>query len=272
MASIRRWQDLASPDFSHLDRDRTVALLPAGATEQHGPHLPVSVDALIAREICARAFTHLPDDHAVLLLPASDIGKSNEHIDFPGTLTLSAETLTRLWFEIGQSVARAGVRKLVFLNSHGGQPQVMEIVARDLRVRERMMAVTAGWWHLGTPKDLFGAAEARHGIHAGAVETSMMLALAPDLVRMDRAENFVPVMAATEEDHDRLSWLGGVGIGWKAEDIHPAGAAGNALAADADKGRQIVDAAARGLARLLEEVSAYPLGFLDGRGGGEPSG
>jgi creatinine amidohydrolase len=185
MAAIRRWQDLAWPAFETLDAERTVAVLPVGAIEQHGPHLPVAVDALIAGEVAARAFAFLADDVPALLLPTSSIGKSNEHIDYPGTLTLSAETLTRVWFETGQSVARAGVRKIVFLNAHGGQPQVMEIVARELRVREKMMAVTTGWWHVaGPPPEAVSDAERRHGIHGGQVETSMMLALAPELVSM----------------------------------------------------------------------------------------
>ncbi len=265
MAEIRRWSDLRSPQFDTLDGERTVALFPVGATEQHGPHLPVCVDALIARSIAERSFSHLGADVPVLLLPVCEIGKSNEHIDFPGTLTLSADTLSRVWLEIGQSVARAGVRKIVFLNSHGGQPQVMEIVARELRVREKMMAVTCGWWHLGSPAGHYGEAEDRHGIHAGAVETAMMLALAPDLVDRGKAADFRPVMADIEAGHDHLTYLGGVGIGWQAQDLHPSGAAGNASLADAQTGAAIVDKAARGLAGLLAEVSAYPLSALKDR-------
>ena len=262
MADIRRWGELKSADFEALDPERTVALFPVGATEQHGPHLPVCVDALIARAIAERAFARLDADVPVLLLPTSEVGKSNEHIDFPGTLTLSAETLIRMWFEIGQSVARAGIRKIVFLNSHGGQPQVMEIVARELRVRENMMAVTCGWWHLGSPRGYFDDAEDRHGIHAGAVETSIMLALAPHAVDMDRAGDFRPVMADIEADHHHLAYLGGVGIGWQAQDLHPSGAAGDATRADAEIGAVIVEKAAVGLAELLAEVSAYPLSAL----------
>jgi len=138
MARLRHWQDLTSRQFEDLDPARTVAVLPIGATEQHGPHLPVGVDAMIAQAISAQAFAELPETVPALLLPTSRIGKSNEHIDFPGTLTFSAATLGAMWFEIGESVARAGLRKLVFVNSHGGQPQVMEIVARDLRVKLQM--------------------------------------------------------------------------------------------------------------------------------------
>lgn len=262
MASVRMWQELTTKDFEALDRDRTVAVLAVGAIEQHGPHLPVWVDALVAEEVVRRAFAYLGDEVPALMLPPMPIGKSNEHIRFPGTLTLSAETLIRLWTEIGESVNRAGVAKLVFLNAHGGQPQVMEIVARELRVRHAMMAVTSSWWNLVDQTGLFEEAERLHGIHGGAVETSVMLALRPDLVRTDEAQDFRPVTAEIEGTFERLRYLGGVGIGWQAQDIHPEGVAGNATAADAKKGREVVEGAARGLARLIEEVSAYPLSAI----------
>ena len=163
---------------------------PVAAIEQHGPHLPVEVDTAINRGILARAMELLPTDLPVTVLPAMPIGKSNEHISYPGTLTLSAETLIRLWTEIGESVARAGVRKLVLFNSHGGQPQIADIVARDLRVRRDMFVVTASTYALGRPAGLFPAAELKHGIHGGSVETSIMMHLHPDLVRRDKLANF----------------------------------------------------------------------------------
>ena len=123
------WQELRSPEFEALDPERTVALLPVGAVEQHGPHLPVMVDAGLNQAIVERALGLLPEGTPVLVLPMTSYGKSDEHRDFRGTLTLSAETLGRVWHEIGVSVRRAGVRKLLFLNSHGGQPQVMQIAA-----------------------------------------------------------------------------------------------------------------------------------------------
>ena len=119
----------------------------------------------------------------------------------------------RLWLEVGESVARAGLRKLIFLNSHGGQPQVMEIVARELRVRRRMLCVACSWWHMGLPEGLFDVQEVRHGVHGGDIETSIMLALRPDLVRMERAENFRPVTLDIEPHFERLRYLGGPAIG-----------------------------------------------------------
>lgn len=264
MTRARRWQDLTTVDFDDLDPASTVAVLPVGAIEQHGPHLPVETDALIAGRIAEAAVEAVPE-LPVLLLPLMPVGKSNEHIDYPGTLTLPVETLIALWREIGESVARSGIRKLLFINSHGGQPQVMEIVARELRVRRQMLCVTSNWWHMGLPDGLIPAEEERHGIHGGLVETSLVLHLRPDLVRMDRAEDFQPVMAEIEGDTEKLTYVGGVGIGWQAQDIHPAGVAGNAAAATPEIGARIFDHVVAGYAKLLGEITAYPLSRIKSR-------
>lgn len=264
MTGPRRWQDLTTVDFETLDPECTVAVLPVGAIEQHGPHLPLATDALIAERIAAAAVERA-GDLPILLLPTMPVGKSNEHIDYPGTLTLPAETLIGLWRDLGRSVSRSGVRKLLFINSHGGQPQVMEIVGRELRIGEEMLCVTSSWWHMGLPDGLIPEGERRHGIHGGTVETSLMLHLAPDLVRMDRAQDFTPVMAEIAGQTERLTYVGGVGIGWQAQDIHPAGVAGNARAATAQIGATIFEHVVAGYVTLLREVSAYPLSRLKRR-------
>ncbi len=261
MAGLPRrfWQDMTTAEFARLDAGRVIALLPVGAIEQHGPHLPVVVDACINRGIVARALELMPEELPVAVLPLLPVGKSNEHLAFPGTLSLSAETLARLWTEIGESVARAGVRKLVLFNSHGGQPQVMEIVARDLRVRLGIVAVAYSWYAAGIPPGLFPEAEVQDGIHAGAIETSMMLHLRPDLVQMDEARNFAPLMRELTEDGYRLLSPTGPGrLAWQAQDLHPSGACGDATNADAERGRALVDHAARALVDLLIEVDRFP--------------
>jgi creatinine amidohydrolase len=260
---MRRWADLTTTDFAYLDPERTIALLPLGAVEQHGPHLPLSTDAVIAEEIAQRGAERANAD--VLLLPALEIGKSNEHLAYPGTLTLSAQTLIALWTEVGESVARAGLRKLVMLNAHGGQVAVMQIVARELRIRCEMLAVAASTWDCRYPADVLPPAEALHGIHGGLSETSLMLHLRPDLVRMDRAADFVPATVAFNQRHERLRMVGSPGIGWMAQDLHEQGVAGNAAAATAETGRQIAEALAAGLAELLDEVAATPLATLKSR-------
>jgi creatinine amidohydrolase len=260
----RFWDELTWEDFQTLDPERTVAILPVSATEQHGPHLPLSVDAIINRGVLERSLALVPTDLPLLVLPAMPIGFSLEHSAFPGTLTAGAETLHALWRDIGRAVHRAGLRKLVILNSHGGQPQIAEIVARELRSELAMMVVVACTYALGEPTDLFSESERRHGIHGGASETSVMLHLRPDLVRRDKLANFPSAAAEIEKDHRELRLEGDPGIktGWQTQDLNPQGACGDATSASAEAGKTVVEQAARRLATLLAETSAYPLANL----------
>jgi creatinine amidohydrolase len=201
----------------------------------------------------------MPDALPVTILPTMPVGKSDEHLAFPGTLTLSAGTLARLWSEIGEAVARAGIRKLLLLNGHGGQPQVMEIVARDLRVRLGLVVVTWSWYQAGVPDGLFPPEEVRHGIHAGAIETSIMLHLRPELVQMQHAADFAPLMREmAAQGYRLLSPTGPARLAWQAQDLHPSGACGDATNADAGRGRAIVDHAARALVEVLQELDRFP--------------
>ena len=256
----RWWWDLTTVDFAGLDYERTVAVLPVGAVEQHGPHLPVGVDAAINVGIVTRTIELLPQSCPAIVLPMTSVGKSDEHLAFPGTLSLSHETLGRVWYELGASVNRAGLRKILFFNSHGGQPQLTEIVCRDLRVNLGMFAASAMWPQLIDMTDLFDAAEIRHGIHGGQIETSMMLYLHPGLVRMERAENFVPVTVEVEREAELIG--AAAYFGWQAQDLHPSGASGNAAKATAELGKELVERAASGLVKLIEEISNYPLARL----------
>ena len=253
MTISRHWQDLAWTDFAALPPD-TVAVLPVAAVEQHGPHLPVSVDATIGAGILARALQLAPADLTVLALPMQSVGLSVEHVRFPGTLTLSAETLIAVLGDIGRSVRRAGVRRLVFLNSHGGQPQVIDLVARQLRA-VRLFAVNCHWGRLGLPPSVaLDPLEQRHGFHGGLVETSLMLHLRPELVRMDHATDFRSAWIDEEARFSVLTPEGDIGFGWEAQDLSPAGALGNAAAATAETGRTIIEHAAGRLVQLWDEV------------------
>ncbi|MBV8925635.1 MAG: creatininase family protein [Bradyrhizobium sp.] len=257
----RHWWDLTTREFAALDPERLVAIVPVAAVEQHGPHLPVRVDAAINAGIVARAIELMPPDCPALVLPMTPVGKSDEHVSFPGTLTLSHQTLARVWYELGECVHRAGLRRILFFNSHGGQPQLLEIVCRDLRVKCEMLALTTMWPQLAEIGDLFEAAEIKHGIHGGGIETSMMLHLHPELVDMELAENFTSVAAEIERDAELLG-RGAAYFGWQAQDLNPKGACGNAAAATAELGKELVERAARGLARLVGEISDYPLSRL----------
>jgi creatinine amidohydrolase len=224
------------------------------------------VDTTLVNGVVNASLPHLPPDLPVLFLPTQQVGKSNEHIRFPGTLTLSAQTLISVWMELGACVARAGFKKLVLLNSHGGQVSVMDIVARDLRTAHDLIVYHTSWYNLPLGSDVMGqfpAEEHRFGIHAGDVETSMMLALAPAQVDMAQARDF----RSTSQDRAIKYPILGNGtsakLGWQMQDYNAMGAAGNAAAAMADKGQQLVDAAGLQLAKLLQEVSSLPLSTLN---------
>lgn len=265
----RFWADLTTRDFAQLmasgEAAQTIAVLPVAAIEQHGPHLPLSVDTTLVEGIIISSFPHIPPGVNVLFLPTQQVGKSNEHSAFPGTLTLSAETLMRVWMELGECVARAGIKKLVLFNAHGGQVSLMDIVARDLRVKHGLLVYSVNWFNLplGDAVDgLFSADEHRFGIHGGDVETSMMLALRPQWVDMAQARDF---KSSSQERAGKYPILGdgkSAKLGWQMQDYNPQGAAGNAAAATADKGRAVVEAAAKKLGQLLHEVSQLPLSTL----------
>ena len=265
----RFWADLCTRDFARLDPARTIAVLPVAATEQHGPHLPLSVDTVLADGIVAASLPHFPADLSVLFLPTQAVGLSPEHARFPGTLTLKAETVLRLWTDIGESVAAAGVRKLLLFNSHGGQVSVLDLVARDLRARLNLLVYSCSWFklplHDAQGQDLnalFSAEEHRFGIHGGEIETSMMLALAPARVQMAQAKNFVSTAQARAQQFPILGNGRSAKLGWQTQDYHSAGAVGNAAAATAAKGEALVQAAGRALAQLLAELDALPLSTL----------
>ncbi|MDO8448985.1 MAG: creatininase family protein [Rhodoferax sp.] len=269
----RYWADLSTQDFAQRiatgQAAQTIAVLPVAATEQHGPHLPLSVDTVLVDGVVTAALPHLAPDLNVLFLPTQAVGLSPEHARFPGTLTLKSETILRLWTDLGESVAAAGIRKLVLLNSHGGQVSVMDMVARDLRARLDMLVYSVSWFNLplhdANGQDvnaLFSADEHRFGIHAGDVETSMMLVLDPAHVDMAHAQNFV---SSSQERASKFDILGNgksAKLGWQMQDYNPAGAVGNAAGATADKGRAVVDAAGRSLGQLLAEIDRLPLSTL----------
>ena len=209
MPSKRFWREMPTTEFDG-DTSDWIAVLPIAAIEQHGPHLPVGVDALIAEGMVERCAAVLPPDSPVTFLPLQEICKSNEHLGFAGTLTLDWDTTIHSWLEIGESVARAGVRKFVLVTSHGGNVPPMEIVARELRVRHGMLVVTTSWGRLGKWQEIYDYGSIFTDIHGGNSETSVMLALRPDLVDMSRAEDF----ASTQSDMKAPSppdWLSRIG-------------------------------------------------------------
>jgi creatinine amidohydrolase len=256
------WFDLSSRDFAKLDPEKTVVVLPIAATEQHGPHLSVGTDSIIAQGMCDTVMKKLPEHLDVLFLPVQTVGKSNEHLRDPGTLTLTAQTLISAWTEIGESVARAGLRKLVIVNSHGGNVEVQGIVARELRVRCSMLVAQTAWRRLGVPQGLFSETENNFGIHGGDFETSVMLHFAPHRVDMAKAVDFVPNSIRYAQEYKQLRVTGFTSMAWIAEDNHPEGVAGEAHLATAEKGRQAVEFQTDRFIELLDDVARFPLSDL----------
>lgn len=254
---LSHWHEMTTTDFSENDTSSWIAVLPIAAIEQHGPHLPVYTDTCIAEGQIARTLELLPDYLPVTFLPVQAIGKSDEHLSYPGTITLSWETAIKAWIEIGESVARAGIKKLVLANSHGGNSALMDIITRELRVKHQMLAVETAWLRFGQPDNTFATEEFAYGIHGGDIETSIMLALRPDLVRMEQAANFTSTQTKHIAEDTHLRAHGRHQYGWMSEDLNPTGALGNAAAATAEKGHASLTYAAREFIHLLEDVNRF---------------
>lgn len=250
----RLWQDYRAPEFKAIDPDRTIAILPTAAIEQHGPHLPVGTDTIINQGMCDLLADRAPPDLDLRILPFMAVGKSNEHLWASGTLTLTAETALKAWTEVGLSVARAGVRKMVILNSHGGNVDLISIVSRELRVRAGMFVTRLGWGAFGLPPGMYSDQETRFGIHGGDVETSLILHFRPETVDMAAARDF-----RSTAETGAISPIGGVAYGWIASDLNPDGVVGEAHLATAEKGRATAEKMADDVIAFLRKVEAEPV-------------
>ena len=266
----RDWTEIHWPEVAGADPARWIAVLPLAATEQHGPHLPVGTDVMIAEAYLARVRELLADTMPVTFLPLQPVGISTEHADYPGTLTLPADVALKIWMALGESVARAGLRKLVLVTSHGGNSAAMSLVAQDLRANCGLLAVTTAWSRFGAPEGLFTREELRHGIHGGAVETSIMLARYPQTVRTEKIADFRSAGIAMEKDYRWLSTHRPAPFAWQAQDLHPSGAVGDATLASAEKGLRLLDHGARAFCELLTDVDSFDVDRLSSGPGKSP--
>lgn len=243
-------------------RSLPIAVLPLGATEQHGPHLPFDTDTIIAEGVAARACALLPPGMVVDFLPVEPVGYSIEHMHVAGTRTLGHAEAVERWIRIGADLASEGVRKFVMLNAHGGNAPLMTIVATELRVRHRMLAVATSWTRFGFPPGTVSEEEKAIGIHGGLIETSVMLALRPDLVDMGKAANFPSAQTGFARDFTHLRAYGPHAFGWTMSDLSPAGVVGDAASASAELGERLLAHAARGFVELLADIDRFDLGRL----------
>ena len=262
----RDWTEIHWPEIGTAEPARWIAVLPLAATEQHGPHLPVGTDVMIAQAYLARVRELLPDDIPATFLPLQPVGISTEHIDYPGTLTLPTEVALKDWMALGESVARAGIRKLVMVTSHGGNSAAMTLVAQDLRAQHGLLAVTTGMVALRRAgADCFRQKELRHGIHGGAVETSIMLARYPQHRAQPKTiADFRPASIAMEKRvslalHATAGAVRLAGAGHSPERRRRRCDAGTA-----EKGGRLLDHGARAFCELLADVDKFDVKRLVG--------
>lgn len=248
------WGDFTTKEFENLDPENTVAIVPIAAIEQHGPHLPVSTDTSIMKGMLKTVIPLIPTDVDVRILPIQSIGKSNEHIRAPGTLTIGATHLIEHWNDIGDSIARTNIRKLIFVNSHGGNEEIMGIVARELRVKYAMLVAKTSWSRFGLPENTFSSDNSKYGIHGDDYETSLMLHFAPHLVNMAMAQDFKSKVQSAEAEFELLRHTGMQAFAWMAGDLNPNGVVGEAHKATATKGALAAGHQAKGFIQLLRDV------------------
>ncbi|WP_371275942.1 creatininase family protein [Zhengella sp.] len=253
----RHYSQMTAGELSAARSEKWIAVLPLGATEQHGPHLPFETDTIIAQGVAERVAAQAPASLPFTVLPAEPVGYSVEHMDVEGSRTLAFDEAVNRWTGIGETLFAQGFRKFLMLNAHGGNSPLMTVVATELRVRLSMLAVATSWTRFIAPGHGISADEKAFGIHGGQIETAVMLALRPDLVNMARAADFPSQQAEHARSFTHLRAYGPHAYGWKMSDLNSLGVAGNAAAATPEQGESLLDTAADGIAALLGDIHAF---------------
>lgn len=257
MTPNRDYAQMSDAEIRTADTSNWIAVLLLGAHEQHGPHLPFETDTIIANGMACAMAERLDKALPVTFLPAEKIGYSIEHMDYDGSQTLGFDEAVKRWVGIGQKLAIQGIRKMLILNAHGGNSPLMTIVATELRVRFNMFCVATSWTRFLVAGDVITHEEKAFGIHGGDIETSVMLALAPETVDMEKAEKFSNFQETLTQDYKHLRAYGPAAFGWKAQDLNLAGVNGDASLATAAKGEVLIAQSANGLVELLEEMNRF---------------
>lgn len=257
MAFSRQFMDLSGPDIGEALSADSVVVVPLGAVEQHGPHLPLGTDLIVAEAVARATIEAHGKAHDAWMLPPLGFTKSNEHAWSPGTIWLSAQTLLSVLDDIGRCIATTPARRVLFLNGHGGNSALLQVANRELRVKHGLRTFLA---HPHMPADQGGssaAGELGMGIHGGTDETSVMLHLRPDLVDMSKAVRRVPEKLARNR---HVKFGGSVPFGWMSNDFFPEGHIGDPTGATAELGASMFTTAVATLGEVLEEVSKFDFG------------
>jgi creatinine amidohydrolase len=252
--SYLTWQEIAEMP----NKENVVIIQPMGAIEQHGYHLPIIVDSAISVAVLGMALQQLPSEIPAYSLPNIYYGKSNEHDHFPGTITLSSETLTSLLMDVGESIYRAGFRKFVFMNGHGGQPQILQMVARDLHIKyDDFWVFPLFVWRVpNIAKNLLTDKEKEFGIHAGDAETSVLLSILPEQVKMDKAVKEYP---DNLPENSLISMERNLPVSWATRDVSISGVIGDPLTATKEKGDRILQSLAEGWVKTIIDIYNFQI-------------
>ncbi|MEW7008025.1 creatininase family protein [Lentilitoribacter sp. EG35] len=251
---IKTWHDIQMKTTDH----ETIVIIPFGAYEQHGAHLPSDTDAIIATEL-ARRLGDVVDKLKIKLLPTEQIGYSIEHLDFGKTKSFSYQKAIERWLGIIKQQYDLGHRKILLLNAHGGNSPLLTIVATEARVKWNMLVVVTHWTRFGLPDELADKMDKSIDIHAGDIETSIMLSINSDLVNMKYTENFPSKQSVYIDNYKFLRAYGPHAFGWKMSDLNDQGVVGNASSATAEKGNLILEHTISGLKDLVTDISQFDL-------------
>lgn len=262
MLPPRDYRELKDDLGEYGDLTQWIAVLPLGATEQHGPHLPLETDLIIANGMAERLSKALPNDFPITFLPAEPVGYSPEHLDYDGTRSLRYDEAIKRWTGLGEKLYGQGIARLMLLNAHGGNSPLLSIVAAELRARFPMLCVATSWTRFGVPVDLIDSDEKAYGIHGGDMETSVMLALSPETVDMSKAGNSDNCQRKLVHDYKYLRAYGPHAMGWKMQDLNPSGVVGNASLATREKGELLLAHSVRGLCKLAAEMQEFDLALF----------
>ncbi|WP_066398636.1 creatininase family protein [Neobacillus mesonae] len=254
------WEDrflprLSSTQMQKLPKKDSLIILPIGALEQHGPHLPVFTDTLLAETVLEEALKYVPSDSNIWVLPPLPYGKSNEHLSRAGTFSLSSTTLQSVILDIGRSLKQNGFRRFLLFNAHGGNSDLLNLIAREVRLETDLMVFRLNVGGLTLEENILNETERLLGIHGGDYETSLIMASYPDWVREDE----LPVEYPELLQKSKFLRFQKSNFAWTIDDVSSSGILGNARTASAEKGRRIYEQHGKEVAEILLEMMNFEI-------------